>query len=32
MIRGNTIDISGDSRIKKVRGHCGAKENIGGPT
>jgi len=23
---------SGDSRIKKVGDHCGAKEKVGGPT
>jgi len=23
---------NGDSRIKKVGGHCGAKENVGGLT
>jgi len=23
---------SGDSRIEKVGGHCGAKEKVGGPT
>jgi len=23
---------SGDSRIKKVGGHCGVKENVGEPT
>jgi len=24
------IATSGDSRMKKVAGHCGAKENVGG--
>jgi len=28
----NVLLYSGDSRMKKVGGHCGAKEKLGGKT